>query len=137
MTLQKSPRYLNPKLLQLARGMHCAHCGIEDGTTVAAHSPFAIHGHGRGIKSHDCFVAFLDYRCHAWLDQDYGLMDGFSSKREDKLEFFRNAHTNTILHLLKIGKIKLADEVCEGEFFLVGNEREILDYWREGKIHIT
>lgn len=29
MNLQKSPRYLNPKLLALAKGLPCQHCGIE------------------------------------------------------------------------------------------------------------
>lgn len=135
--LQKSPRYLNPKLLALAKGMPCQHCGIEDGTIVAAHSPFAIHGHGRGIKSSDCFSAFLCYRCHAWLDQDYGLMDGYTSKREDKLKFWRRAYAKTMSGLVRAGKIKLPDDVNEVVFLLVNHdESEILDYWRDGRIKV-
>lgn len=137
MNLAKNPRYLNQKLLQLARGMPCQHCGIEDGTVVAAHSPFAIHGHGRGVKSHDAFIAYLCYRCHAWLDQDYGVMDGYTSKREDKLRFFVKAMDKTMVHLLQTGKIKLADDIDEVEFFLIDNESKILDYWRNGRISVV
>lgn len=137
MSLQKSPRYLNPRLLELARGMPCQNCGIEDGTVVAAHSNAAKHGHGRGIKSHDCFWAGLCFRCHAWLDQDYGVMDGYSSKREDKLLFFTIAMHKTMSLLLRAGKIKMANDVDVVKIFSVDNESAILDYWRNGRIRVV
>lgn len=110
MGLQKQPRYINRKLLDLAKGMPCMHCGIEDGTVVAAHSDSAIHGKGKGMKSHDLFVAFLCHHCHAWYDADYGTMSGYSSKREDKLEFWRRAHEQTMLTLWRNGKIKVTGD---------------------------
>jgi hypothetical protein len=82
------------------------HCGIEDGTTVAAHSNSAIHGHGRGIKSHDCFVAFLCFTCHRYLDQGWATQG--TNAREEKLEFFRRAMEKTFLTLWREGKINVS-----------------------------
>lgn len=138
MTLQKSPRYTNSKLLNLARGMPCAHCGSENGV-VAAHSNFAIHGKGKNLKAHDCFIAFLcSKKCHPWLDYDYGVMDGYSSKREEKLRFFIKAMDKTMVLLLRTGKIKLADDINEVYFFpTVDNVSIFLDYWRNGRIRVA
>ena len=45
--------YRSKKLLALAQFAPCMHCGIEDGTIVAAHSNQLRDGKGRGLKSHD------------------------------------------------------------------------------------
>ena len=109
MSLQKSPRYENPKLLKLANGMSCMGCGCQDGTVVMAHSNFAIHGKAKGMKAHDCFVAGLCQRCHAWLDSGtefYSL--GFAvgdPSRAGKLEFFRRAMEATLLYLWRNGLV--------------------------------
>jgi uncharacterized CHY-type Zn-finger protein len=60
--------YRNKKILQLAKGQPCLHCGNEDGTTVAAHSNLQRDGKGVGLKSWDCFVAYLCYYCHTRYD---------------------------------------------------------------------
>ncbi len=60
------------KLLDSARGHGCQApgCGRDDGTIVAAHSNQGRHGKGGALKAHDCFVAFLCARCHAYVDTD-------------------------------------------------------------------
>ena len=111
MSLLKSPRYENKKLLALANGMACAGCGADDGTIVMAHSNSAIHGKARGMKSHDCFVAALCYRCHGWLDAGtdvYLCNCVWNPTREDKLEFWRRASERTMLLLWQAEKIKVA-----------------------------
>lgn len=89
------------KLLDLARDQACAACGAEDGTVVAAHSNSSAHGKGGALKAHDCFIAFLCYRCHMELDQGKAL-------REDKSDVFRKAMDETMLRLWRSGKIKIA-----------------------------
>lgn len=132
MSLQKVPHYRNPKLLALAKGMPCQHCGSEIGV-VAAHSNFAVHGKGKNLKAHDCFVAFLcSTKCHPWLDYDYGVMDGYSSKRDDKLLFFTIAMQRTMSMLLRTGQIKLADGVD-----IDNDASKILIYWRDGRIGLV
>jgi uncharacterized CHY-type Zn-finger protein len=60
--------YRNKKILQLAKGQPCQICGREDGTTVAAHSNLQRDGKGVGLKSWDCFTAYLCYGCHQKYD---------------------------------------------------------------------
>ena len=96
--------YRNKKLLDAARGQPCMHCGIEDGTTVAAHSNQAKHGKGMSIKAHDCFVAFLCFRCHAQLDQ------GSKMLKAEKVEMWRNAYDKTMLHLWQTGRLQITGE---------------------------
>jgi len=45
----------------------CQNCYIE-GQTQAAHSNWAEHGKGRGIKASDEFTAALCQSCHAQID---------------------------------------------------------------------
>jgi len=82
--------YRNKKLLELIRVIPCQHCGLQDGTVVAAHSNQLRDGKGRGIKSHDFRVAALCYRCHSELDQ------GNKLTREERVEMWEQAHRNTI-----------------------------------------
>jgi hypothetical protein len=60
--------YRNKKILQLAKGQDCQHCGQNDGTTVAAHSDLQRDGRGIGLKSWDCCIAFLCFTCHTDYD---------------------------------------------------------------------
>jgi len=82
--------YRNKKLLELIRVIPCQHCGLQDGTVVAAHSNQLRDGKGRGIKSHDFRVAALCYRCHSELDQ------GNKLTREERVQMWEEAHRNTI-----------------------------------------
>ena len=108
MSLAKSPRYENPRLLKLANGMPCMACGCQDGTVVMAHSNFSIHGKAKGMKAHDCFVAALCQGCHAWLDSGTKPYLMWDATRENKLEFFRRAMEATMLYLWANGMVKLA-----------------------------
>jgi len=110
MSLQKTPRYENKKLTALANGMDCCGCGCSDGTIVMAHSNSHLHGKGKGMKAHDCFVAALCHRCHAWLDFGTGLLETGRMDWDpiEKDEFFRRAHDETMLTLWRNGKIKVA-----------------------------
>ena len=60
---------LNKRLLEIVRQSPCQHCGIKDGTVVAAHSNQLRDGKGRSIKAHDYRIAALCHRCHYDLDQ--------------------------------------------------------------------
>ncbi len=98
------------KLLDLAEGEACANCGAEDGTIVAAHSNLMIHGKGKSIKAHDCFIAFLCHRCHAWLDQGSGMdpTELYQGQRYDKDQMFLRAMEKTTLRLWVSGKVRVA-----------------------------
>ena len=54
--------------LKNVASLPCQNCGME-GQTQAAHSNWAEHGKGRGIKASDIFTAALCQTCHAELDQ--------------------------------------------------------------------
>ena len=82
--------YRNKKLLELVRQSPCQHCGVSDGTVVAAHSNQLRDGKGRGIKAHDYRIAALCYRCHADLDQ------GASLSREERVNMWEEAHRKTV-----------------------------------------
>lgn len=70
--------------------MPCQHCGIDDGTTVAAHSNQLRDGKGKGIKAHDYHVAALCFRCHADIDQ------GSILSKAERLNIWEEAHRKTI-----------------------------------------
>lgn len=61
--------YRSPKLLKACSTLACQHCGAKDGTIVPAHSNWACHGKGKGIKASDQYVAALCCACHMELDQ--------------------------------------------------------------------
>ena len=82
--------YRNKKLLELVRQSPCQHCGVSDGTVVAAHSNQLRDGKGRGIKAHDYRIAALCYRCHSDLDQ------GASLSREERVNLWEEAHRKTV-----------------------------------------
>lgn len=100
--------YVNPKIHAHANGQKCQNCGADDGTVVFAHSNMAEHGHGRGIKSHSLFGAFLCHNCHSWLDQGKGRDPSgiWQGDRIDKREMFLKAMFKTQVILLRDGVIR-------------------------------
>ena len=78
------------------------HCGIQDGTVVAAHSNQLRDGKGRGIKAHDFRIAALCYRCHAELDQ------GSKMSKQERLKMWEDAHRATVGWLFLNEKIGLS-----------------------------
>lgn len=93
--------YRNRALLDLARDQPCMHCGIGDGTVVAAHSNQSKHGKGMSIKAHDNFIAFLCAKCHRELDQ------GSRWNREERQQIWQGAHDKTMLHLWQTEKLQV------------------------------
>ena len=91
--------YRNKKLLELARLLPCQHCGIEDGTVVAAHSNQLRDGKGRGLKSSDFRIASLCFRCHAEADTSSTLT------KVARIEMWEQAHRATIGELFERGLV--------------------------------
>lgn len=76
----------------MCRAMSCKHCGAsgESAGVTWAHSNQGIHGHGRGIKASDEFVAALCWVCHRRLDQ------GNDWSRAEKVEVWNAAYRLTV-----------------------------------------
>lgn len=91
--------YRNTKLTDAVRELPCQHCGVQDGTVVAAHSNQLRDGKGKGIKAHDFRIAALCYRCHADLDQ------GSKMSKEERKEVWEEAHRRSIGELFTRGLI--------------------------------
>ena len=93
--------YRNKKLLALARFAPCMHCGIEDGTIVAAHSNQLRDGKGRGLKSHDYRLAFLCGAHHSEIDQ------GYAMTKFERVQMWEDAHRKTIAWLFENGHVEV------------------------------
>ena len=91
--------YRNKKLLEVARLLPCQHCGIEDGTVVAAHSNQLRDGKGRGLKASDFRIASLCFRCHAEADTSSTL------SKVARIEMWEQAHRATIGELFERGLV--------------------------------
>lgn len=65
------------KRLAAVRLLPCVRCGHPD--SQAAHSNWAEHGKGRGVKADDAYTIPLCVKCHQWLDQ-YQYMNRDESK---------------------------------------------------------
>ena len=87
--------YRNLKLLRAVATLPCQHCGIDDGTTVAAHYNQLRDGKGRGLKAHDYRVATLCFKCHAELDQ------GSKLNKSERIEMWESAYRSTIAELFE------------------------------------
>jgi hypothetical protein len=87
--------YRNKKLLEVARLLPCQHCGIEDGTVVAAHSNQLRDGKGRGLKSSDAMISSLCYNCHSKLDQ------GKNLNKQQRIDMWEEAHRNTMQAMIE------------------------------------
>jgi hypothetical protein len=93
--------YRSRKLLDAARELPCQHCGVSDGTVVAAHSNQLRDGKGRGLKAHDYRIASLCFTCHAELDQ------GSKMSKQERVEMWEEAHRKTIGLFFDNGVISL------------------------------
>ena len=91
--------YRNKKLLEYARKLPCQHCGIDDGTVVAAHSNQLKDGKGRGLKASDYRIASLCYTCHSEIDQ------GKRLNKAERVQMFEDAHRSTIGEFFERGFI--------------------------------
>jgi len=76
MTNFKQTKFRCKKILQLAKGQACTHCGVNDGTTVAAHMDGLKSGRGIGMKAHDYLVAYLCNVCHQDYDNSWNDFSG-------------------------------------------------------------
>ena len=77
------------------------HCGISDGTVVAAHSNQLRDGKGRGLKAHDYRIAALCYTCHHELDQ------GNKLSKQERVDMWEAAHRLTVGWLFDNDRIKV------------------------------
>jgi hypothetical protein len=93
--------YRNKKLLEYARKLPCQHCGIDDGTVVAAHSNQLKDGKGRGLKASDYRIASLCYTCHSEIDQ------GKRLNKSERIQMFEDAHRSTIGEFFERGFIEV------------------------------
>jgi hypothetical protein len=94
--------YRNKKLLEYARKLPCQHCGIDDGTVVAAHSNQLRDGKGRGLKASDYRIASLCYTCHSEIDQ------GKRLNKAERVQMFEDAHRSTIGQFFELGFIAVS-----------------------------
>lgn len=98
MTMTARPKYTyvrSPRLMAAYRAIPCQNCGREDGTVCGAHSNWAEHGKGRGIKASDVFCASLCHRCHMEVDQ------GRTMSRTERAEVWTEAHVKTVDELVR------------------------------------
>jgi uncharacterized Fe-S cluster-containing MiaB family protein len=93
--------FRNKKLLEILRDFPCQHCGKQDGTVVAAHSNQLRDGKGKGIKASDYRVASLCFMCHYNYDQ------GSKMSKQERIEFFDEAHRKTIGLLFEGGHLEV------------------------------
>ena len=98
----RNQMYRNKKLLEAARLLPCQHCGVSDGTVVAAHSNQLRDGKGRGLKAHDYRIASLCYSCHMELDQ------GTKMDKAQRVEMWEEAHRKTLGQFFEQGIIGLS-----------------------------
>lgn len=82
--------YRSTRLINAVRESPCQHCGLQDGTVVAAHSNQLRDGKGRGLKAHDYRIAALCFNCHFEIDQ------GSKLSKDERIELWENAHRKTI-----------------------------------------
>ncbi len=86
----------SPALLAAIRSLPCMHSGVV-GRTQAAHSNWAEHGKGHGIKASDEFTAALSVEAHAELDQ------GKKWTEAERRTIWRAAWVKTVCELVKRG----------------------------------
>jgi hypothetical protein len=96
--MPKTAYVRDERLRDMCRGMACQHCGAAGGHAGVtwAHSNWACHGKGKGIKASDQYVAALCTVCHQWLDQG----DGSAVHRWD---MWHAAHIRTLVTALASG----------------------------------
>jgi hypothetical protein len=99
--MQKQTAIRLPKFLAAAKDAPCMGCMTNDGTVVAAHSPYRhLHGGGMGMKCDDIFVAYLCRRCHDYVDGREQRGD------EDPRSLWRRAHDLTLQYAFRNGVLR-------------------------------
>lgn len=93
--------YRSPKLREAASGRPCVLCGIEDGTTVGAHSNALEHGRGYGHKAPDFYLAYVCGGCHDQIDGRAGKLS-----KEEKREMWMRAWVKTVAIWFNEGIVK-------------------------------
>jgi len=78
--------------LKNVANLPCQNCYIE-GQTQAAHSNWAEHGKGRGIKASDEYTAALCQTCHMELDS------GARLTKEQRRSLWQMAYQRTVNRL--------------------------------------
>ena len=86
------------RLMRAYRMIPCQNCGAFDNTVCGAHSNWAEHGKGRGIKASDEFTAALCQKCHTELDQ------GARLSKEQRRMLWQMAYQKTVNKLKGQGK---------------------------------
>lgn len=90
--------FRSPKLLRSAEDQPCTICGVNDGTTVAAHLNSVAHGKGTGIKCPDFLACDLCQVCHALYDGRIGKLT-----KNEKWEMWVTAYLRTVAAWFKEG----------------------------------
>jgi len=80
--------FRSKKHLMNVADLPCQNCYIE-GQTQAAHSNWAEHGKGRGIKASDEYTAALCQTCHTELDQ------GSHLSKDQRRQMWNRAYEKT------------------------------------------
>lgn len=86
----------SPALLAAVRTLPCMHTGLP-GPSDPAHSNWAEHGKGKGIKADDNRVAALSRDVHRELDQGKRWSDA------ERKRIWWDAHVKTVRELLARG----------------------------------
>jgi hypothetical protein len=92
MMIPKFNYFRSKKHLQNVASLPCQNCYIE-GQTQAAHSNWAEHGKGRGIKASDEYTAALCQTCHMELDS------GARLTKEQRRSLWLMAYQRTVNRL--------------------------------------
>lgn len=92
--------FRSPKLLQSAEGQPCMICGVNDGSTVAAHANRVSLGKGVGIKAPDYYTAWMCAVCHALADGRLGKLT-----KEEKWEMWVTAYLRTVKRWFEQGVV--------------------------------
>lgn len=94
-TFPKRKYIRSPALMKLYRAIPCQNCGADDGTVCGAHSNWAEHGKGRGIKASDDKCASLCFTCHSALDTG-------PASNDLKRQMWDRCHENTMHALIQL-----------------------------------
>lgn len=97
MMIPKFNYFRSTKHLKNVASLPCQNCYIED-QSQAAHSNWAEHGKGRGIKASDEFTTALCQACHKELDQ------GARLSKEQRRMLWQMAYQKTVVNLKNQGK---------------------------------
>ena len=97
--------YRNKKILEAARGEECTlqtqYCNHNPETTVACHSPFAMHGKATRLRSHDIFICFGCSDCHDALDGRN--FEATNWTHEFREILFGRANAKTLIRCIELG----------------------------------